>query len=219
MTIARKKVLWVDDEVEFLRSHIMMVSKKESIERVMKLGASDYFLKPPAMPEFLSQIRRIISHNSSLQSPPGITIMVVDHELPQLLLAGTTLHQMGTCQILLAKSAADALYRLKSSHPDYLILDTLLPFISVKEFINQIENMDWLKNTKIILAAQQPFTPSPLTDRPITLGVISRPYMPAILLDELRQWIPTLPKANKGRSPADPRLLELEIQRILALKS
>ncbi|MEI8139434.1 MAG: response regulator [bacterium] len=199
-------------------STMMMVSNKESIERVMKLGASDYFLKPPAMPEFLSQIRRIISHNSSLQSPPGITIMVVDHELPQLLLAGTTLHQMGTCQILLAKSAADALHRLKSSHPDYLILDTLLPFISVQEFINQIENMDWLKNTKIILAAQQPATPPPLAERQPILGVISRPYMPAILLEELRKWIPTLPKTNKGRSPADPRLLELEIQRILALK-
>lgn len=196
---------------------MMMVSREESIARVMKLGADDYFLKPPTMPAFLSQIRRIISHNSSLQATPSATIMVVDHELPQLLLAGTTLHQQGNSQILLAKSAADALYRLKNSHPDYLIVDVLLPHISVQEFLNQIRHMEWLKDMKIILA--RPHGADPGAGNMTNLhGAVSRPFNPGIMLEELRQLIPTLQHSNKGRVPADPRLLELEIQRILALK-
>lgn len=196
---------------------MMMVSQDASIERVMKLGANDYFIKPPTMPSFLSQIRRIISHNSLQQPTPGITIMVADHELPQLLMAGTTLHQLGTCQILLAKGAADALHRLKNSHPEYLILDTHMPTISITEFVNQIKHMEWLKNTKIILATHEPGASLPSGHS--ILGTITRPYKPITLLEEIHKLIPPLPQNLKGRPPADPRLLELEIQRILALKA
>ncbi len=199
---------------------LMMISRNESIERVMKLGATDYFNKPPTMPAFLSQIRRVINHNSQLQSNPGITIMVADHELPQLLLAGTTLHQLGSCQVLLAKNAADALQRLHNTHPEYLILDTLLPHISVIEFIKQVRNMEWLKNTKIILASADLPTPSPHFDGQPVVGAVTRPFSPASLLKELHTLIPNLPRGSvPGRTPTDPRLLELEIQRILALKS
>ena len=195
---------------------MMMISRQSSIERVMKLGANDYFLKPPTMPEFLSQIRRVISHNSSVNSSPAITIMIADHEFPQLLLAGTTLHQLGTCQILLAKGAADTLQRLKTSHPEYLILNPLMPHISLTEFLKQVGYMEWLKHTKIILATPVPTDPLPASDRPL-LGAISRPFKPVTLLEELHRLIPALPKNAKGRTPTDPRLLELEIQRILAL--
>ena len=198
---------------------MMMISKEASIERVMKLGANDYFLKPPTMPAFLSQIRRVINHTSRLQSTIGITIMIADHELPQLLIAGNTLHQLGTCQILLAKGAADALQRLKNSHPEYLILDAHMPHISVTEFIKQIGNMEWLKNTKIIMATPDPTIRLPIFDKRPILGAISRPYKPGTLLDELHEIIPSLPKSVKGRNHTDPRLLELEIQRILMLKT
>jgi len=199
---------------------MMMISREANIERVMKLGANDYFIKPPIMPAFLSQIRRVINHKSSQQPNPEITIMVADHEFPQLLLAGTTLHQLGICQVLLAKGAGDALQRLKNSHPEYLILDHLMPNISITEFINQIKNMDWLKNTKIILSTNHPEVSRPVTGGHSILGLISRPYKPMTLLHELQKLIPALPKTGtgKGRIPTDPRLLELEIQRILALK-
>ncbi len=198
---------------------MMMISREESIERVMKLGANDYFLKPPTMPAFLSQIRRIISHHTLQQPNTGVTIMVADHELPQLLLAGTTLHQLGTCQILLAKGAVDALQRLRNSHPEYLILDHEMPHISLTEFITQMQNMDWLKNTKIILSKPDPSEPPPFAQRHLILGSITRPYNPAVLLAEMQKLIPALPKTAKGRIPTDPRLLELEVQRILSLKA
>lgn len=198
---------------------MMMVSQDASIERVMKLGANDYFIKPPTMPSFLSQIRRVISHNSSNKPTPGVTIMVADHELPQLLMAGTTLHQLGTCQILLAKGAADALQRLKNSHPEYLVLDAQMPTIDITNFLKQIETMEWLKNTKVILSMQDPASSPPRTEGRSVLGVISRPYLPLTLLNELRKLIPALPKDHKGLVQKDPRLLELEIQRILALKT
>jgi len=198
---------------------MMMISKEASIERIIKLGANDYFLKPPTMPAFLSQIRRVINHTSHQHSSPGITIMVADHELPQLLLAGTTLHQLGTCQVLLAKGAADALQRLKNAHPEYLILDALMPHISTAEFITQIGHMEWLKNTKIILSTENPAAPIPFPVQHPILGTISRPYKPGTLLEELHNLIPTLPKSIKGRMNTDPRLLELEVQRILSLKA
>lgn len=197
---------------------MMMISRQSSIERVMKLGANDFFLKPPTMPEFLSQIRRVISHNSARNSNPAITIMIADHEFPQLMLAGTTLHQLGTCQILLTKGAADTLQRLKSSHPEYLILNPLMPHISLNVFLKQVGDMEWLKDTKIILATPAPTAPLPVSDRPL-LGAISRPFRPVVLLEELHRLIPALPNTAKGRTPTDPRLLELEIQRILALSA
>ncbi len=197
---------------------MMMVSQDKNIERVMKLGANDFFLKPPTMPSFLSQIRRNISHNRSLKANQGLTFMVIDHELPQLLLAGTTLHQLGTCQVLLAKGAADALQRLKFSHPEYLVLSADIPNINVTEFLEQIEASEWLKNTTVILSSRDPAQAARLTNGKPLGGVISRPYNPMIMLKELHALIPSLPKTSADQAQTDPRLLELEIQRILALK-
>jgi len=202
-----------------VRGTMMMVSREGSIDRVMKLGANDYFLKPPTMPAFLSQIRRIISHHSLQQSTPGITIMVADEDFTQLLLAGSTLHQLGTCQVLLAKGAADTLQRLKNSHPEYLIINPFMPHISLAGFMKQIENMGWLKNTRVILSTQNPAEPLPIPAGHPVIGAISRPFKPLTLLDELHKLIPAVPKTANGRAPTDPRLLELEIQRILSIKS
>lgn len=197
-------------------STLMMISRQDSIERVMKLGANDYFLKPPTMPEFLSQIRRVICHNRAANPSPALTIMIADHDFPQLLLAGTTLHQLGTCQILLAKGMADALQRLKTSHPEILILNPAMPLFDMKEFLSQVGQMEWLNHTRIILATPAPTDPLPVYDRPL-LGAISRPFTPPTLLAELYRLIPDLLKPAKGHIPTDPRLLELEIQRLLAL--
>jgi CheY-like chemotaxis protein len=170
------------------------------------------------MPAFLSQVRRVISHNCQQQATPGITIMVADQELPQLLLAGTTLHQLGSCQVLLARGATDALHRLQNTHPEYLILDTLMPHNNVYEFIHQFRKMEWLKNTKIILASPEIPDPPPEYDGQPIIGAVTRPFTPAALLQELRKMIPALPPRRPNHTHADPRLLELEIQRILALK-
>ncbi|MEI6564607.1 MAG: response regulator [bacterium] len=197
---------------------LMIISRDSSIERVMKLGASDYVIKPPIMPAFLTQIRRVLWHNRSKKQTPGMAIMVVDHELPQLLLVGTTLHQLGACQVLLAKGASDALQRLNNLIPQYLIVSHPLPDMTIEAFIKQIRKNVRLKDVKLIVATRDATFALPDHDATDILGKVSLPFKPMTLIKELQTLIPGLPTATPKRAAVDPSLLEVEIQRVLTLK-
>lgn len=197
---------------------VMIVGRESSIEKAMSLGASDYILKPFPVTSFMTRLRRVLWHGERGRGTPKITIMVVDHELPQLLVAGTTIHQHGGCRMFLAKGAKDALGRLAEVHPNYLILDMQLPGMSGQSFLDAIPNTPRLKGMEIIPAlpagapAPKLVSPAFTVRKPIT-----RPFKPGTFVQELRALIPACLDENGNSASADPKPLEAEIQRLLKL--
>jgi len=106
---------------------VMLVTGEASIVRALELGANDYAIKPFPASAFIARVRRILRHGQKARESAQLTVLIVDHEIPQLLVSGTALHQQGGCRVLLAKGARDGLRRLTDVMPDVLILDMNMP--------------------------------------------------------------------------------------------
>ena len=146
-------------------------------------------------------------------------VLIVDHEVPQLLVAGTALHQQGGCRILLAKGSRDGLRRLTDALPDVLVLDMHMPDFSGNDFIKMIPLLPKLRKMEIIPAADSPLAAAKLTSDVFKIrGRVTRPFKPGTFLEEIRQLI-QLPTPESGSEPVDSEPIEAEIQRILALRT
>lgn len=197
---------------------IMIVEDEAGIERSLKMGAHDYAIKPLSIPRFRSQVHRVLWQREDSRSNTRMTIMVVDHEIPQLLIAGTALHQLGECQILLSLGPQDALGRLEHVRPHYLVLDTAMPEMTGEDFLKAIPDLNGLKGMEIIMATPPATTlPAPITAHNV-LGIVSRPYQPVKFIKEIRTLIPVLQDETLPMPSVDPAPLEAEVQRILTLQ-
>jgi PleD family two-component response regulator len=196
---------------------MMIVGDDSGIERSLKLGVHDYAIKPLSVPRVRSQILRLLWQREESRSHARMTVMVVDHEVPQLLISGTALHQLGECQVLLARGPQDAIRRLLHTQPHYLVLDMTMPEMSGEEFMRAIPDLDWLKNMEIIMAAPASFSLPAQNSARTVLGVISRPYRPIKFIKEIRDLIPMLQNDTLPPPPFLPAPLEAEVQRILSL--
>jgi two-component system cell cycle response regulator len=202
-----------------LRS-IMIVEGDAGIERALKLGVHDYAIKPLSISRLRSQIMRLLFQREESRSQSRLTIMVVDHEIPQLLMAGTALHQLGECRVLLAHGPKDALRRLMHVQPHYLVLDMMMPGMAGEEFIKTIPDLDWLKSMEIIMATPVSETPVVSAEARKILGVVTRPYRPLKFIKEMRALIPLLQDATQTLPlPVDLAPLEAEVRRILSMQA
>ena len=198
---------------------IMIVEDEAGIERSLKMGAHDYAIKPLSIPRFRSQVHRVLWQREDSRSHTRMTIMVVDHEIPQLLIAGTALHQLGECQILLCHGPQDALRRLIHAQPHYLVLDMTMPGMTGEDFLMAIPNSEGLKGLEIIMATPYSNTPpAPITAHNV-LGTVFRPYTPVKFIKEIRALIPVLQDETLPMPTVDPAPLEAEVQRILTLQT
>jgi DNA-binding response OmpR family regulator len=144
-----------------------------------------------------------------------ITVMIVDHEIPQLLVAGTTLYQQCGCRVLLAYGVEDALRRLASIVPDYLILDMDIPNVSGQEFLAKLPHF---ADVEIIPAsAPSSQTGNLQSDTFQISGRLTRPYKPGTLIEEFRGIVPR-PTANIHPGETNGDSIESEIRRILSLR-
>jgi diguanylate cyclase (GGDEF)-like protein len=189
---------------------IMLVSNEAGITRALELGANDYALKPPDIASFLSRVRRILATGAAHSD--RVTVMIIDHEIPQLMIAGTTLSRQCGCKVLLAHGAADALQRLGTLVPDYLILDVDAPELRAPEFLNKLAAHKGLK----IISAASPANRE-LDIQHVTLqflGRVARPYKPDSLIAELQGVAPCADESPAARD-SDGDAIEGEIRRML----
>lgn len=198
---------------------VMLVSGETSIVRALELGANDYAIKPFMASSFIMRVRRILRHGAKAHDGNQPLILIVDHEVPQLLVAGTALHQQGGCRILLAKGARDGLSRLTEALPDVLILDMHMPDFSGSDFIKMIPLLPKLRKMTIIPAADTALTASKISSEVFPIrGRVTRPFKPGTFLEEIRALI-QLPPPETGGEPIDSEPIEMEIQRILTLRT
>jgi diguanylate cyclase (GGDEF)-like protein len=198
---------------------VMLVSGEATIVRALELGANDYAIKPFKASAFIMRVRRILRHGAKSNEGKQPLVLIVDHEVPQLLVAGTALHQQGGCRILLAKGARDGLRRLTDALPDVLVLDMHMPDFSGNDFMKMIPLLPKLRKMEIIAAADTALTAAKLTSEVFQIrGRVTRPFMPGTFLEEIRQLI-RLPPPESGSEPVDAEPIETEIQRILTLRT
>lgn len=197
---------------------VMLVTGEASIVRALELGANDYAIKPFPAASFIARVRRILRHGAKARESTQMTILIVDHEIPQLLVAGTALHQQGGCRVLLAKGARDGLRRLTDVMPDLLILDMNMPEFAGTDFLKMIPLLPKLRKMEIIQASDTPRAAILSSDVFKVSGRVSRPYRPGTFIQEIRQLV-TLPTADDESDTADQESIETEIQRILTQRT
>ena len=196
---------------------LVVVASEDDVKASIKQGIQDYALKPLTIPAFLSRVRRLLWDRESSLSQTRMNILIVDHETSQLMVAGTTLHQLGECRVQLARGVQDAIRQLAHAQPHLLILDTTMPDMPAEAFIKSIPESLRLAGMNIILASPNPNEP-PISDSPYrVLGTVSRPYKPLSFIKEMRALFPVLGDETVTPPPVDPTPLDAEVKRILNL--
>lgn len=198
---------------------VMLVTGEAGIVRALELGANDYAIKPFPTAAFIARVRRTLRHGAKDREQPETTVLIIDHEVPQLLVAGSALHQQGGCKVLLARGARDGLRRLTDVLPDVLILDLHLPDFPGSQFLKMIPLLPRLRKMTIIAGADNARAASLFTSDVFTIkGRVTRPYKPGTFLKEIRPLL-SLPAARPDETPVDPEAIEAEIQRVLTLRT
>ncbi len=197
---------------------VMLVTGEASIVRALELGANDYAIKPFPAAAFITRVRRILRHGAKARESAQLTVLIVDHEIPQLLVAGTALHQQGGCRVLLAKGARDGLRRLTDVMPDVLVLDMHMPDFTGTDFLKMIPLLPKLRKMEIVQASESPRFAGLSSDVFKIRGRVTRPYKPGTFIQEIRQLI-TLPAAEDDSDNVDQESIETEIQRILTQRT
>jgi diguanylate cyclase (GGDEF)-like protein len=192
---------------------IALVSNEAAIVRALDLGANDYAVKPLAIAAFMSRVRRALWHEHT-RGGNALTVMIVDHEVSQLVVAGTALYQRCGCRILLARNMADAVQRMSETMPDYLILDMDMPNATPKAMREQLPP---LNGTEIVPAAGPGWDAATVRDVFTFRGRVTRPYKPVTLVEEF-QRIASLEGRDEPAAPLRPEPIETEIQRILTVR-
>jgi diguanylate cyclase (GGDEF)-like protein len=196
---------------------LAVVASEADVKASIRQGIQDYAVKPLTITAFLSRVRRLLWDRESSLSQTRMNILIVDHELSQLLVAGTTLHQLGECRVQLARGAQDAYRQLAHANPHVLLLDTTMPEMQAETFIKSIPESLRLAGMTIILAAPNPEA-TPLPASPFKIpGAVSRPYKPTSLIRQMRALIPSLGDESVVSAPVDQAPLDAEVKRIINL--
>lgn len=196
---------------------LLVVSGDADVATTFRPGIQDYAIKPVSITAFLSRVRHLLWDRQASLSQARMNILIVDHEIPQLMIAGTTLHQMGECRVHLARGVQDGLSQLARCTPHLLLLDATMPGMTTAEFIRSIPDAPRLAGMKIVLASPRPGTTPPPYPPFKSLGTITRPYKPNSLLQELRALVPALGDDTDIAPHVDPAPLEAEVRRIINL--
>lgn len=194
---------------------VLLAANEESVTRGLDLGASDYILKPVAAPSFADRIRRHLSRRIADGQNRPFTVMIVDTDVPQLLIAGTVLYRQSACNVILARGFHDAITRFRESPPDCLIVDFGIPLVALSDFLDRLSRLPGFATVRIVAGCARPDLPAGLPCGPGQIaGRIEHPYKPASFLHQLGAMI-TIPKEPQQRDSA--RIpIESEIQRLLA---
>lgn len=196
---------------------VMLVSNEQATEQAIELGATDYAVKPFAISSFMSRLRRILWQKGETGDNDQPTVLIVDHELPQLLVAGTALHQHG-CKVFLARGSQDGLRRVSEVQPDWLILDINMPGTSAKDFLNTIPKLPVFRRMAILMAADWTQSVAEPSGHAFDIrGRLTRPFKPGTLLKEMID-ASALKQGSTPEAPPDPAALQSEIARVMSIK-
>lgn len=125
---------------------VVMLTRRdedESIIEAISLGAADYITKPFELADLISRI------TDQLVRRKNKILIADDDELIRELLSHR-FHRNGI-SVITAKSGPEALQRIKSEHPDVVVLDIMMPGMSGINVLKQMKVEEALKKIPVIL--------------------------------------------------------------------
>lgn len=154
---------------------IMLISTEDHMVQALEFGASDYMVKPFKPLDLLACIRRVLSRGI-LNSGALTTVLVVDSDLPDLLMAGTALQKAGGFKVMMDRDGRNALRRLLELHPQIVIWNWAMPELGGADLIKALANSSGYEKTAIIFLADPKDAEQvkKINDRRIK-GIIPRP--------------------------------------------
>lgn len=136
------------------KTHIIMVTandERETVLQCIEKGATDYLIKPFAMPVVKARVQRCLNNlYENKDKPPGTNILLVDdQELSRDVLA----HRLkkNGYKIKCVSNGAEAFAVLANNHFDLILLDILMPDISGVDILKSIRSEGHHKETPVIM--------------------------------------------------------------------
>jgi diguanylate cyclase (GGDEF)-like protein len=198
------------------RLHILILaSSEDQVTKALELGVSNYTLKPLVPSIFLTAVRRALSRSRQATTSNIYTVMIVDQNIPQLLIAGTVLFQQTGCSVCLAHGFQDALKRYQERRPDCIILDCDIPEVALRDFAKRVSILPDFDKIDIIAASNKSDSFGRALTSTFTIkGRITHPFKPTAFMEQLSSII-ALP-TNSDHISSDRNPIDAEIQRILS---
>ena len=119
------------------------------------------------------------------------TIMVVDDE-PDVLLSVAQILDANNYRTIKARDGQECLHKLKTESPDILLLDIMMPGLTTKEILREIEKDSRLSGMKILFLTAvhlQEAEEEDLFAFKQVVGLIGKPFSVRELLDSIEKAI------------------------------
>ncbi len=185
---------------------IVLVSSEADMVRALEGGANDYIVKPFQPMALLASVRRVLSRGIF---SAVTTILVVDDDLPELILVGTALHKAGGFKVLMQRSGQGALRRMLELHPQAVIWRWNLPELGGGELLKTLSNTVGFEKLGVLFLADARQTGMiPVSDDPRVKGVVTYPVDVLSLAARVRTLLKVAPPG-----PDAPRADEAHWQR------
>jgi|AntRauTorcE11897_2_1112592.scaffolds.fasta_scaffold02513_3 CheY-like chemotaxis protein len=123
-----------------------------------------------------------------MQTPTRI--LCVEDDLDIQLLLQLALGKLGGFEVMLAASGEEALQKLEDFLPDLLLLDLMLPGMNGLELFERVRQLpEFTQLPGLLMTARvAPQVPEEW-QQPGILGVLTKPFNPTSLADEVRSYL------------------------------
>lgn len=189
---------------------------EEAVARALAAGATDYVTRPLSPAAFMVRMRRLMSRG--LTPEPAAAgrdrkLLVIDDDVRQLLMAASALQLRGAFRVFLAKGEDDACRRFEEASPQALIVSLDMADFQLGPFLARLGKQADVRSLSLILASEQKQTPAPDSLPAAVRGVVTKPYSPLTLGEQIEKLLGATPPAT---APAELRQhLNSEIHRLL----
>jgi CheY-like chemotaxis protein len=116
-------------------------------------------------------------------------ILVVDDDLPILLLMQRLLHEFGF-EAITARSGAEALSAVRATAPDLVLLDKNMPGMDGSDVIRALRGEPSLAQIPILILSGDPISPGELAELGAD-GAVQKPFDVPALVQEIRSRVAT----------------------------
>ena len=125
------------------------------------------------------------------------TIMMIDDEDDIRTIGKLSLHNVGKWEVIMAPSGTDALKLLASGRPDVILLDVMMPGLDGPATLARIRALEGMAGVPVIFMTAK--VQRQEVERYMELGavgVISKPFDPMNLPEEIRKIVDAIPGAR-----------------------
>jgi len=115
-------------------------------------------------------------------------VLIIDDEEDTRSIASMSLSILGGLDVLEADSGQDGISKAEQEQPDVILLDMMMPVMDGSETLVALQNNEGTKNIPVIfLTAKAMTTEIERLKRMGAIGVLTKPFDPTILANQVRQ--------------------------------